>query len=346
MAAQEQRQAAQASLQASTRNRQVQKLYTQLLEEDEAGRLDPRILAGRDLWQVAVDAVTEQHQQAQLVAATQEQIRQLQFQQYALHLQQLQQQQANAQSEAERMYRSSSLSPSQQRQGAAAPGQGQQRERLPSSADQAVNWRRRPAASPRDEQLPTVGATLGDDSVDSTPNESSPRSSRSFNSNRDSADDTPQTSEEDIDVRSASAPSAKASVSSLKARVNASTSPSASLSPANGRSPQPPFARSSGLKASSASTPSASRPRSAENRDDSGFVGSSSFLAATVLPASRQPRGPPTDFASANFAARMNARTRKQALSKLKEMASSGSRAGAAPGAAAAAPAAAAVDCC
>lgn len=302
---QQQRSAAQSSGQNSVRNRQAQSVYAHYLREHEQGRLDPRLLQGRDLMQFALDTVDEQMQRNEL-AATQEQIRQVQMQQQYLQLQQLQQQELQQQAlqiaaaqraaAAQNGFPSPAAGPQpglqQDRRGNAS----QPRERTASSADAAVSWRTRMTSSP---------ATV----IDTNELDESPRSSRSFNS---SADETPQTSEDDVHL----VHSPIDAIKSNKGRQNGIISPALSKilppqSQTNSRLPSPAPRLFSGVRgrdspqSGSALTPTQTSAQPAGPR-------------IIMMPASRQPKGPPTEVGATNFATRMNARTRKDALSRLK----------------------------
>ncbi|CAO1617114.1 unnamed protein product [Sympodiomycopsis kandeliae] len=303
--AHQQRQAAQASIQANLRNRQAQQLYNELLEEEKQGRLDRRALGGRDLWQVALDAVNDQHEEAASFAETQEQLRQQQFEQYSLQIQQLQEQTRQA-VEAQRLSQEA-------HQGQQQP-QRQPRERVASHADQINNWRSRsstPAAA-----VNVVSANAEDrDSTDST----SPRSSRSFNTA-----DTPRTPEENGDMATMAVAAATGDLSKvlgLKQQHNQNQQSTGRFGSSLGRGPAP-SASLSMLPNGSLQLPSKSQPRAfslaaaPRTRVESSGVGGTAM--GSMKPASRQPRGPPTEFEAVNFASRRNARTRKEALSKLR----------------------------
>lgn len=305
----EQRQAAQASIQANLRNRQVQNVYAQLLEEDQLGRLDRRQLGGRDLWQFSMDVVEEEYERqaaATQLANTQEQLRMLQMQQYQLQLQQLQQQARQAAEAQQQQQQQQRRSPS----GGApttTPGAGAARERTVSHADKASSWRSRPSA----------GAAASEDKDLSPEGSPSVRSSKSFNS---SADETPQTSEEGVYSILPAAAAAAADLPS-KPVTSSTTLPKhpgqyGSLGRSSGRNASP-------SPANSASSLPLFVPTPRSFSGGASAAASGTATPVTVRQASRQPRGPPTEFQALNFTTRLNARTRKEALSKLRQVAGS-----------------------
>lgn len=297
-----QRQAAQASIQANIRTRQIEQLYAELLEEEQQGRLDRRVLGGRDLYQVAQDAVDEQHfaeqqQRHRSNEAQVEEIRERQLREWVVQMQQVRQEASQSIASQQSAQQHLSAPQPQQQQ------QKQSRERVPSHADKAKDWRSRSATPSASTE--TTGSAGEGDSTAST----SPRSSRSFNS----ADDTPRTSEEDVGGAAtvAAGPEVGAKQSQMLA-PNRNTRFGSGI----GRGPPPSSTSMSSL--TTAAPQLANKPQSrafslaASGRNTTGPAGSKQKQP------SRQPRGPPTDIEAVNFASRKNARTRKEALSKLR----------------------------
>ncbi|CAO1613587.1 unnamed protein product [Parajaminaea phylloscopi] len=292
-AAQEQRQAAQASIQANLRTRQAQQLYAQLVQEKMNGTLDPSLASTDDLWHAAVNAVDDHHAEEQAAAAasfasTQEQLRILQAQQYQLQMQQQQQQQQKRQTSSEFTQRLNERSGSPHLAGTqrlpSKAANAQPRERVASCADKAINWRTR--------------GLVDDNSETDSP---SARSSRSFNS----ADETPQTSEEDVQTG---------------LQLDAGEEQRSSATAGNGEAktsylpPRPESVRPTASRAASASV----GPRPASRPTGSEEASATPPVSVISIQPCRQPRGPPTDFQATNFTTRSNARTRKDALNRLR----------------------------
>ena len=180
---------------------------------------------------------------------------------------------------------------------AAASQARRDRQASQMAADNATSWRStsislaKGAATKASNATPSIV-------VDDSGSEKSEEASNGFGSDNE----TPETSEEDVGALSSSAstigkspPTHRLSALSLDRR-----SPSTLLS-ANA-TPRP----------ISLSQAPRSRAFTAESKTAASANGSGGTSAA-----SRQPRGPPTEFHSINFTSRLSARTRREAMSKL-----------------------------
>jgi hypothetical protein len=280
----EQRQAAQASIQASLRQRQSQQqqqaAYAQLVEQQQA--------------QQAHDEQAQLMQRLQYIQMQVAQQQQLQQQAVAMAAMQQQQQQ--------HMY---SLEQQLGRVGTPPNAKAQQqRERTVSHADTAASWRTRaPAASTG--SATSTPSIIVDDSA----------SEKSFASESG----TPDTSEENVQIgadrfnsvsaRKTAAANAAAVMTARYGAVSDGTASKPSAAPIAAPASritalaQPPRGRSATEGKITAPT-------------TNGTVAPGVGLGLPNQPM-RQPKGPPTEFRDVNFASRISARTRKEAMSRL-----------------------------
>ncbi|KAJ1023710.1 hypothetical protein NDA18_004693 [Ustilago nuda] len=302
--AQEQRQAAQASIQASLRQRQVQQLYqTMGLENDVHG--------GATYNELSQQSMQQQQQQQQ-----------------QLHLQNiLNRHTRKASSEGP----SPARTPLNQRswRGGAVPGE----DRLPTPPGQRGGS---PASSvqSRKGMRPSSGTTDSIMSMHSrtvTPSividDSASEDSRAQSDDQVEGDQTPETSEEDLEVNT---PLAKAqSTTPTPHQMQAPKQLANSLYGSLGRGavacaptwtcstpPIPaPKAISRAIHLSAAPTHRAFKTNGSAS--DSNTPINNAGLTLPPIQPRRQPKGQPNDFQKVNFQARMNSRLRKDAMSKL-----------------------------
>lgn len=242
LSAQDQRMAAQATIQASLRQRQAEQVYAQLYQHQDVN-----------------EAQTQQQQLLQ-------QLQLLQIQ--AATVQSMQEQQGYEEYHSRRNGITRSDSPSNAQQ------QQNRRDRQASyaAAENATSWRSTSLALPK----PSSGRKTPSIVVDDSASEKSNASHRSDS-------ETPETSEEDIVV-----------------------APTMRKSPTLNSEHRLPSALPRPLALSAAPR---SRNFSIESKMMNGSTQSNN--------ATRQPRGPPTEFIAINFTTRMSARTRREAMSKL-----------------------------
>ncbi|CCF49435.1 hypothetical protein NDA11_002536 [Ustilago hordei] len=300
--AQEQRQAAQASIQASLRQRQVQQLYqTMGLENDVHG--------GATYNELSQQSMQQQQQQQ-------------------LHLQ-------NILNRHTRKVSSEGPSPARtplnQRswRGGAVPGE----DRLPTPPGQRGGS---PASSvqSRKGMRPSSGTTDSIMSMRSrtvTPSividDSASEDSRAQSDDQVEGDQTPETSEEDLEVNTplAKAQSTTPTPHQMQAPKQLANSLYGSLgrgavacAPTSTCSTPPipaPKAISRAIHLSAAPTHRAFKTNGSAS--DSNTPINNAGLTLPPIQPRRQPKGQPNDFQKVNFQARMNSRLRKDAMSKL-----------------------------
>lgn len=174
-----------------------------------------------------------------------------------------------------------------------SPSVGQQnrrdRQASQTAADNATSWRSTPTSLSKASSKLSNGRNTPSIVVDDSASEKSDEAGTSLCEDAE----TPETSEEDI---SAGVGAALAKDVSAKLTVE-SREPSVSPRPLSLSQAPRNRAFSTDVKTSTSTN---------------GAAG-----AAAVNAASRQPRGPPTEFLAINFTSRLSARTRREAMSKL-----------------------------
>lgn len=253
--AQDQRMAAQASIQASLRQRQAEQMYSQMMDNqgDDAQMQQQQLLQRLQFLQLQAAAM----QGMQDISLTEDSPQPTSMQN-----------RRNGSPRAD----SPSLVQQQNRR---------DRQASQAAADNATSWRSTSLSLPKGGK-PTVGRTpsiVVDDSA-------SEKSDASIIEDMD----TPETSEED------NSNGILALTKELNNRLRTEKrAPSISTRPL------------------SLSQAPRSRAFSSEGKTNSPINGGNGSISS----ASRQPRGPPTEFQSINFTSRLSARTRREAMSKL-----------------------------
>ncbi|KAN0064232.1 hypothetical protein ACQY0O_003399 [Thecaphora frezii] len=331
--AQEQRQAAQANIQANLRQRQAQHAYAQMASFD-AEYQPQQQQAGLD---DQFAALAQQH--AQVLALKQQQQQQQQQQQSPSPHHGRNQSDGSPRVQLEQrswrtgsgavadriatppLGRAGSPLVGQGRSGspqvgqgrAGSPQMGQGRERTTSgTAESVASWRSRT-------MTPTIV-------IDDSASEGSRSAAASFDEDAVEGDQTPETSEEDLelcgDLGKMVLANAGSGASNAKyAGVGKGRAPSAPspVTPTMSKAPtvHAPKATTRAISLSAAPRHRAFAAEAKATEQKQLSSASSQGLALPPIQPRRQPKGQPMEFKEVNFQARMNSRTRKDAMSKL-----------------------------